>query len=44
MTSHDALIQTISHLYDFLKKRAKVLLFSHIHKHLCKKVLIFAIL
>ena len=38
MTSHDAMIQTMSHLYAFSKKRAKLVLFSHIHKHLCKKV------
>ena len=44
MTSHDAMIQTMSHLPAFSKAAAKVLLFLHIHKHLCKKVLFFAIL
>ena len=32
MTSHDAMIQTMSHLYAFSKKRAKVLLFFEMTK------------
>ena len=32
MTSHDAVIQTMSHLAAFSKKRAKLLLFYDIRK------------
>ena len=43
MTSHDAMIQTMSHLYAFSKKRAKLVLFLHIHKYLCEKVQFLAV-
>ena len=42
MTSHDATIQTMSHLSAFLKKACKISAFLHIHKYLCKKVHFYA--
>ena len=43
MTSHDVIIQTMSHLYAFLKKRAKLLLFSDIRKFFNKNLRFYSI-